>query len=323
MMTVSAVIPTYNSARTLTRAIESVLNQTVPPQSVIVVDDGSTDETPVVLRAYGSRITVISQPNAGAGAARSAGTRATRTDFIAYLDADDAWHSDKLEKQLAAFADPDVGLCGTAAQWIDETGAVTRVWKPSLSGHRTRELLARNFIVTSSAIVRRSHVERMSTLFKSDLFPVEDWEFWIRLSTICKIVVLPDVLVDYHVLDNSGTRTRSVADFKELYGRVIEEFRNEPALRELMQSEQTKIRANLHFFAAYMYYDDGRYRSFLGEILNSARLAPFSHPWRNTIPMLILPRSARDRARRFVAHLRRRRSSAPAASESLSEGTRV
>jgi glycosyltransferase involved in cell wall biosynthesis len=305
MLTVSAVIPTYNSAKTLSRAIDSVLRQTVPVQ-VIVVDDGSTDETPALLERYGSRITAIRQNNAGTGAARSAGTRAAQTDLIAYLDADDAWHSDKLEKQLDVFRDPEVGLCAAASQWIDPTGAILRVWNPSISGSITRQLLARNYVITSSAVVRRAHLERLSALFKPELFPVEDWEFWIRLSTVCKINVLPEVLVDYHVLPTSGTRTRSVADFKQLYARVIDEFRSEPALREIMRSDEAKIRSNLHFFAAYMYYEAGSYRRFLVELFHSARLAPFSHPWANSLAMLLLPRGVRERVRRRVGRLRRR-----------------
>jgi len=322
MLTVSAVIPTYNSARTLSRAIDSVLRQTVPV-SVIVVDDGSNDETAALLERYGSRITVIRQHNAGAGAARSAGTRAARTDLIAYLDADDAWHPDKLEKQLDAFRDPEVGLCGAASQWIDAGGAVLRVYNPSISGYITREMLARNYIVTSSAIVRRAHIERLSTLFKPELFPVEDWEVWVRLSTVCKIVVSPEVLVDYHVLPGSGTRTRTVADFKRLYCAVIEQFGNEPILRDIMKTEEKRVRSNLHFFAAYMYYEEGSYRQFLAELFHSARLAPFSHPWANSLAMLLLPRNVRERARRFVGRLRRRQEIGSSSSGPISDGAHL
>jgi glycosyltransferase involved in cell wall biosynthesis len=322
MLTVSAVIPTYNSAGTLSRAIDSVLRQTVPA-TVIVVDDGSTDETAQLLKSYDSRITVIRQKNAGAGAARSAGTRAARTDLIAYLDADDAWHPDKLEKQLDAFRDPEVGLCGAASQWIDASGAILRVYNPAISGYITREMLARNYVITSSAVVRRAHLERLSALFKPELFPVEDWELWVRLSTVCKIVVSPEVLVDYYVLPSSGTRTRTVADFKRLYGTVIEQFHNEPALREIMQSEERRVRSNLHFFAAYMYYEEGSYRRFLIELFHSARLAPFSHPWANSLAMLLLPRSVRERARRSVGRLRGRQGIAPSPSGPISGGVRL
>jgi glycosyltransferase involved in cell wall biosynthesis len=321
VLTVTAVIPTFNSARTLPRAIDSVLAQTVPVH-VIVVDDGSTDDSTKVLERYGSRIEVVRQKNAGAGAARSAGTRAARTDLVAYLDADDAWHPDKTEKQLTDFNDPEVGLSGAACQWIDPNGEILRVSKSSVSGRITRELFARNYINTSTAIVRLKHLDRLSTLFKPELFPVEDWELWIRLSTVSKFVVSPRVLVDYHVLPASGTRTRSVEDFMQLYARVFREFRNEPLLRDLVIAEDTRIRANLHFFAAYMYYEDGSYARFLKELFHSARLSPLHHPWANTLPMLVMPPAIREKARRFIGRLRYRPNVA-ASSASVSRGARV
>ena len=317
MLTVSAVIPTYNSAGTVSRAIDSVLRQTIPV-TTIVVDDGSTDSTPSILRQYGSRIRVIRQENAGAGAARSAGTLAATTDLVAYLDADDAWHPDKIENQIPEFDDPEVGLCAAAAQWIDENGAILRVWKPAIRGYITRELLGKNFIITSSAVVRRAHLSRVSTLFKPDLFPVEDWEFWVRLSAVCKISVSPEVLVDYYALPQSGTRSRSVADFKRLYEKVVKGFESEPALTEIVRTDNRKIRSSLHFFAAYMYYEEGSYRSFLTELFHSARLAPFSHTWANSLPMLLMPRNVRERARRFVGRMRRRQMIGASGSGSVS-----
>ena len=107
-VTVSVVVPAYNYARYLPKAIDSALGQTHPPLEVIVVDDGSTDDTPRVLAAYADRIRVIRQANQGAGAARNAGIAAARGEYVAFLDSDDLWHPRKLELQLARFAsDPE------------------------------------------------------------------------------------------------------------------------------------------------------------------------------------------------------------------------
>jgi glycosyltransferase involved in cell wall biosynthesis len=303
-LTVTAVIPAYNSAKTLPRAIESAIRQSVKPR-VIVVDDGSTDDTPEVLKSYGTHITVIRQANQGAGAARAAGTRAAKSDLVAYLDADDAWHPNKLEKQLTVFSDPDIGLSSTAGQWIDENGSIIRVSKPSAYGHMTRELLFRNVIVTSSVVVRKSAIEQLKPIFKPELFPVEDWEAWIRLSTFTKISVSPEILVDYYVLSNSGSRTRTPEDFKRLYQKVYEQLRAVPALSDIIRSEEKSLRGNLHFMIAYLNYEDGNYRGFWHELFQSVRLAPLSHPWLNTLPMLLLPRTARERVRRLHARIRR------------------
>ncbi|HXG70264.1 MAG TPA: glycosyltransferase family A protein [Gemmatimonadaceae bacterium] len=303
-LTVSTVIPAYNSATTLPRALESALGQSIRTR-VIVVDDGSTDNTPAVLRRYGSKISVIRQENRGAGAARSAGTRLADTDLIAYLDADDAWHPGKLERQLRVFADPDVGLASSAAQWIDATGAVVRVSRPALHGYVTRQLLLRNPIVTSSAVVRRNFIERLSTLFRPELFPVEDWELWIRLSAICKVSVSPEVQVDYYVMDAGGSRSRGPEDFRRLYKLMFAQLGAEPGVGSLIADDAKKISANVHFMVAYMYYEEGSYTGFRKEVMRSVAMAPGSHPWRNTLPMLLLPRAAREKLRRLMARLGR------------------
>ena len=309
-LTVSTVIPAYNSAKTLPRAIESALRQSVETR-VIVVDDGSTDDTHDVLRRCGAGVRVISQKNAGAGAARSVGTKLADTDLIAYLDADDAWHPEKLERQIAVFSDPEVGLSSTASQWIDGNGDIIRISRPELHGYVTDRLILRNPIVTSSVVVRRTFIQRMSPLFRPDLFPVEDWELWIRLSSICKVSVSPEVLVDYYVLDSSGSRTRSAEEFRRLYEGMFEGLRHEPNLGHLITSKRREIAARIHSMVADMYYEDCNYVAFWKDILQSIALAPVSHPWFNTLPMLLLPKSLRELFRRRVAQARARRAHDP------------
>src|SRR5262245_35487698 len=102
MNEITAVIPTYNRAAVLKRAIESVLNQTCRPQQVIVVDDGSKDDTERVCAEYRSCVEYIRQPNAGASAARNRGIIAARNDWIAFLDSDDYWTPQHLERMLSA-----------------------------------------------------------------------------------------------------------------------------------------------------------------------------------------------------------------------------
>ncbi len=305
-LTIATVIPAYNSARTLPRALESALSQSVRTR-IIVVDDGSTDDTPAVLRSYGSSIDVFRQQNGGAGAARTVGTRLADTDLIAYLDADDAWHPGKLQRQLRVFADPEVGLASSAAQWIDSEGTVVRVSRPTLHGRVTRELFLRNPIVTSSVVVRRAFIDRLPVLFRPDLFPIEDWELWIRLSAMCKVSVSPDVLVNYYVMEASGSRSRGPEDFRRLFKLMFAQLATEPGLASLIAEDEKKISANVHFMVAYMYYEAGSYSDFRKEIMRSVAMAPLSHPWRNTLPMLLLPRVARERLLRLMGRLGRAR----------------
>jgi glycosyltransferase involved in cell wall biosynthesis len=110
---VSVIIPTFNRARVVTRAIDSVLGQTYRPVEVLVIDDGSTDETPEVLKSYGDAIVAVVQENAGPAAARNRGIRESRGDLIAFLDSDDLWLAAKLERQvdLLQRAGEDVPCC--------------------------------------------------------------------------------------------------------------------------------------------------------------------------------------------------------------------
>ena len=113
---VDVIIPLYNNARFVGEALRSVLAQTLPPQSVIVVDDGSTDDGAQVVQRFiadtnaPTRISYVHQPNAGPNAARNMGVARSTATFLAFLDADDLWHPTKLEKQMAVFGDAPVTL---------------------------------------------------------------------------------------------------------------------------------------------------------------------------------------------------------------------
>ena len=121
---VSCVIPVYNGARFVAESIESVLAQAYRPLEVIVVDDGSTDGTEDVLAAFGDRIRVFFQPNAGAAAARNRGVAEARGGWLTFQDADDLWAPDKLERQMECFRrNPELDLC---------FGYLQNFWEPEL-----------------------------------------------------------------------------------------------------------------------------------------------------------------------------------------------
>ena len=108
---ISVIIPTYNRANSVGKAIQSVLDQTFKDLEIIVVDDGSTDDSAPVLAAFGDRIRLIQQANRGVSGARNTGVRAATGKWIAFLDSDDQWHSSKLEKQLDALQKYGTEVC--------------------------------------------------------------------------------------------------------------------------------------------------------------------------------------------------------------------
>ena len=120
---ISCIVPVYNGARYVAEALDSILAQTLRPTEIIVVDDGSTDTTAEVVNGYAQDVTYLRQSNAGPASARNRGIAIATGDFLAFLDADDLWHADKLERQIAALnANPAAGICLTYVQnfWVDE-----------------------------------------------------------------------------------------------------------------------------------------------------------------------------------------------------------
>ena len=113
---VSCIVAVYNGERYLGEALDSILTQTFRPAEIIVVDEGSTDGTASVAHHYGEQLRYVWQPNAGPAAARNLGLGLVQGEFVAFLDADDLWHADKLAQQMARFrARPELDLCVTHA----------------------------------------------------------------------------------------------------------------------------------------------------------------------------------------------------------------
>lgn len=141
---VSCIVPAYNAAAYLKQALNSALAQSRVPMQLIVVDDGSTDATADIAGQFGGNVEIISQPNCGPAAARNSGLAAARGEFIAFLDADDLWCKDKLERQLAAFSEnPALELCAAHIQNFRED--LEPVGEP-VPGYNTEMLIRRSLI---------------------------------------------------------------------------------------------------------------------------------------------------------------------------------
>ena len=200
---VSAVIPTYNYGRYLSRAVDSVLGQTHAPIECIVVDDGSTDDTLSVLARYRDRIRVITQLNSGAPAAKNTGIRTATGDFIALLDADDWWEPQKIERQLRVFGqNPGLGAVGCGVRQVDRLGRELLLeirpqpvsqWQRNLRAIATRNLWVGG---SQSGILARKTVFDEIGPFDESLGAAEDWDMWMRLVARYSIYNLGDILVN-------------------------------------------------------------------------------------------------------------------------------
>jgi glycosyltransferase involved in cell wall biosynthesis len=250
--TIDVVIPAYNAGRFIERALLSVRSQTLRVQQIIVVDDGSTDDTAAQVQLFASRypdvsVVCISQDNAGVSAARNRGLHLVDADFVALLDADDEWVPSKLAQQMALFdADPgqrlamvycDYDLIGGGSEPLARASAVPA----RLRGDVHRALLKGNLISGScSAVVVRRQVLKDVGDFDETLVCAEDWDLWLRISEKYLVDYVPGILV--HIRQH---RANSQSDSLRMLGGELRFVDKLQAREELSFWHVLRLRAKM------------------------------------------------------------------------------
>jgi glycosyltransferase involved in cell wall biosynthesis len=208
---VSVVIPAYNAARFIAEAIDSALAQTWPPREVIVVDDGSTDDTAAVVAGFGERVTYVRQANARQAAARNRGVHYSTTEVLAFLDADDVWRKEKLARQLAVLdRSPAVGAVTCSMQEIGVDGRLGAVRTAGARGRCYRQILLGQVPIGAGStwVVRRAVFTAVGG-FGETLSPCEDTDFAWRAATLTDLESVEEPLVLYRI---HGANTHSNVD---------------------------------------------------------------------------------------------------------------
>jgi len=229
---ISAIITGFNYACFLPGAIESVLAQTHVPDEIIVVDDGSTDNTAEVVGRYADRgVRYIFRQNGGVSAARNTGIRASKGDLIAFLDGDDRWLPEKTALQLAHFERyPSVGLVtgGERQVYEDEgrSGAKPFVLrrKPVGAASFYPGILVENTIGNSSLTMIRRQCFQVAGLFDENVGLGQDWELWIRIASTYRVGVVDAILIDFtrHAQSyTAGVTAKRYASNREIQRRHI------------------------------------------------------------------------------------------------------
>jgi glycosyltransferase involved in cell wall biosynthesis len=200
---VSVVMPAYNARRYVAEAVESVLAQTFADFEFLIVDDGSTDDTPAILQKFAARdhrIEVITQPNSGVGAALNAGLALARGRYIARMDSDDICLPLRFEKQVEYLERTlDCVLVGSRVMIIDSDGtSLFEMDSVQLTHEKIDELLMRaRWSIVHPSIMMRTDIVRRLGGYNNDLVPVEDHDLFLRLAEVGKLANLPDVLLKY------------------------------------------------------------------------------------------------------------------------------
>jgi glycosyltransferase involved in cell wall biosynthesis len=215
---VSIVIPTYNRSGIVRRAIDSVLAQTYADLEVVVVDDGSTDDTRAVLENYESRVRYVRQENAGPAAARNHGMRVARGEFIGFLDSDDLYFPENVAAHLRAFErSPEAGLVYTGIEIVDHEGKRIKDVRPNPEdrGFVFERLIRYNFITSSTVLMRRAAMEFAGSM-NTSLWFAEDWYFWLRVASRFPVEYVDEILVRYQrsrISLSHGNNIATIADW--------------------------------------------------------------------------------------------------------------
>ena len=296
---VSVVIPVFNGAAFVPTAIDHVLAQTYRPLQIVVVDDGSTDNTSEVLTRYGDQIELVRQKNRGVGHARNTGIAASQGEYVAFLDQDDWWRPDKIARQVTSFeCDPALGLVHTGVAYFDQrsqdyTRPLNPLARPELlQGECFRQLLAENHIRNSSVMVRRGLLTQVGVCDQAiSGNTVQDYDLWLRLSRVSRFAYLPEQLTVIRLHEQQGTWDRRQMLSEEAH--LLERVRyREPSISRELRGRMSSVYDALgvaHLDAGEAHAARRAFARSLGERFTARGAALYLATW--------LPNSAREMLR--------------------------
>lgn len=214
---VSIIIPTYNAGQYIREALSSALSQNYQNFEIIVIDDGSTDDTEEIIKKYfiKDNIHYIQTKHSGlASMARNTGLKASKGHYIAFLDADDTWTPDKLKLQIELFDEAtalvysDGEIIGQSKKNGQKYSDLVKFYK----GHVFHKLILKNFIATSSVVVKKSALDELGMFSENPKLRVgEDYDLWLRIAQKYKIKYSPKILFSYRIHPDSVTKNKTKA----------------------------------------------------------------------------------------------------------------
>jgi len=269
----SAVIPTFDNADMVVEAVRSVLDQTWPRVEAVVVDDGSTDDTLDRLGAFGDRIRIVRQEHRGPAVARNAGIRASAGEYIGFLDSDDLWMPEKVEKSVDALrSNPEAGVAYTGVRIREtDTGRAYPLAQYTTSGWMARDLfLECKGVNTSTLVVRRECLDAVGG-FDEEFFRAQDWDIMVRLAEKFQYVHVPDALTERRLHNRSLSVTHQ--DLYAKYNLLVirKALARNPELYETLKDDAL---ARAYHRFGMLHYAEFRLKEARAEFRRS-----LSHRW--------------------------------------------
>jgi glycosyltransferase involved in cell wall biosynthesis len=278
--TVSVILPTYNRAAALPRAVDSVLAQTYEDFELLIVDDGSTDQTREIVQGFiDHRIVCIeSRQNLGAGAARNLGIRQAGGRYIAFQDSDDEWRREKLARQVDTIerASPHSGVVYTnylrarvnrtivGLSRLRRLASRARLPHTRLEGNLLHALARGNFITTQAALVRRDYLESAGG-FDERLPRLQDWDLWLRLAHRCQFVFIDEPLVTLY--ETPGSLSSQPESLLPAFQRILDKHTQPATLYQ-------ELLAGYHFAQADFFLHSGAPSQGREQLARALRLSP-------------------------------------------------
>jgi glycosyltransferase involved in cell wall biosynthesis len=278
---VSVIVPAYNAAVYLPYAIDSVLAQTYSDWEIVIVDDGSSDHTRALVDSYRpklqDRLQYIHQPNRGLPAARNAGIRAARGEFIALLDADDVWLPHRLERGVPIMdADPNAGLVHARVVRINAQGTITgqlKVEPKYMSGRIARHIYTRRAHVVCPTVLFRNSCLQTAGWFDEAMQATEDRDLWFRIALRYKVAYIDEVLAYYRLSPSSMTSNLDRLLKGQLYF-VAKHYKSGAATR----LDQLQALGNIYRELGDSLFRGGALTKAIGSYLQAVRYNPLSVP---------------------------------------------
>lgn len=246
---ISVVMPAYNAAGYLEEAVSSILGQTFRDFEFIIIDDGSTDATPSILKRYAaldSRIQVYRQENQGMISALNRGCRLSRGEYIARMDADDISLPKRLERQLEYIErQTQIGIVGTWIYNMDQNGSVKRAWCPPTNPKVLQWTHFFGVCVSHSTVLMRREILENLDFYRPEAIHGEDVDLWLRASSITEFGNVPEILSKYRVWSASthqiGLQMRSERHVQLLASHIKGLLNVEPAIEAVAGLRQTRV----------------------------------------------------------------------------------
>ena len=277
---VSVLLPTYNRAKYLLESVNSALDQTFRDLEVVIVDDGSTDDTPQVVRGIQDpRVRYLYQENRGVSAALNTAWREAHGEYLALLGSDDVWLSNLLEELVPVLdADPNLGLVYARAQGMDAQGRPLPqiLGAPEkFPGESLRSILYGDFVCGLAAVFRRASLGRVGG-FNETMTGNEDWDLWIRLAEQYHFAYRDDILARYRMHPQSLTGGRSEAYKLIILDRVrlIENYYARASVPAQALAVKALARRNVYMDVTIRFLSIGQLRAALPFFVRTVRVAP-------------------------------------------------